>query len=320
MLVGGVVARQASLLVDPPCMHPYQVTLPYLSSDFDSVLRADRATVILPTAVQRQTSVADSGFGWYLLVANEAGMATKQTTKAFHGTFIHSTETRELEVIDNGLLVVNGDGKIIWFAREVQQSELQLLSRKGVHIESPARGEFFIPGLIDTHNHAPQWAQRGMGRDYEILDWLDNVTFPHEAKFADPKYARKKYTLLVDGFLKQGVTTASYYGSLHCEATKILADICLEKGQRALVGKCNMAGECPDCYSDKSIAASLEKTEELIRYIRSIDPEGSLVRPILTPRFAICCDEELLAGLGEIAKRDPSHDDSDAFCRSAAGD
>ena len=32
----------------------------------------------------------------------------------------------------------------------------------------------------------------------------------------------------------------------------------------------------------------------------------SLVQPIITPRFAISCSDELLQGLGEIAKADPT--------------
>ncbi|KAK5123130.1 hypothetical protein LTR85_003328 [Meristemomyces frigidus] len=233
-------------------------------------------------------------------------MVMKQTGKAFYGAFIHSLGAQEVEIIANGLIILDASGKIISLSKDVTPDELSEVSSKGIHIEKLKRGELFVPGFIDTHNHAPQWAQRGMGREYEILEWLNTVTFPHESRFEDPAYARRVYALLVEGFLKQGVTTASYYGSLHCEATKILADICLEKGQRALVGKCNMARECPGYYSDKSNATSLQETEELINHIHTIDPEGSLVKPVLTPRFAICCDEELLAGLGNIAKRDPS--------------
>lgn len=32
----------------------------------------------------------------------------------------------------------------------------------------------------------------------------------------------------------------------------------------------------------------------------------SLVQPIITPRFAIACSDELLTGLGEMLKKDPS--------------
>ncbi|KAJ4286370.1 hypothetical protein N0V88_008037 [Collariella sp. IMI 366227] len=132
-----------------------------------------------------------------------------------------------------------------------------------------------------------------------ILDWLDTITFPNEARFADPAYARRVYASCVDGFLRQGVTTASYYGSVHGEATKILAGLCWEKGQRALVGKCNMTRGSPDFYRDASVAESLAVTEDCVEFVRGLDPEGKLVRYVLTPRFAISFHEAgIKVGLG----------------------
>lgn len=234
-------------------------------------------------------------------------------TLIFHGTFIHSVTPREVDIIENGLLVVSATGKIVFLERNIPvedvQKHISTLSSEPDLRSAPVtvlkHGEFLIPGFLDTHNHAPQWTQRGMGRGLLIMDWLNTVTFPHEARFKDPEYARETYAKCVDGFLKQGVTTASYYGSLHGEATKILAKTCLEKGQRALVGKCNMARSAPDFYVDESSKESLETTEDFLAYMKELDPECRLVQPILTPRFAICCDEELLDGLGKIAKREP---------------
>jgi guanine deaminase len=228
---------------------------------------------------------------------------------AFLGPILHSLSISELEILPCALLVVNGEGKITSLLKDVNPNEarhiLDRLNFPGIKINVLAPGRFLIPGFIDTHNHAPQWAQRGLGQGMHILDWLDTITFPNEARFQDPAYARRIYASCVDGFLRQGVTTASYYGSVHVEATRILADICLEKGQRALVGKCNMSRNAPDFYRDASVEESLRVTEECIAHIRSADPGGQLVRPVLTPRFAISCDDELLRGLGRIAAREP---------------
>lgn len=144
-----------------------------------------------------------------------------------------------------------------------------------------------------------------MGQGLHILDWLEKITFPHEARFADPVYARKAYESCVDGFLRQGITTASYYGSSHAEATCILAEICVAKGQRALVGKCNMDRNAPDSVRDSSAQVSLDETKACVEHILRLQPEASaLVKPVLTPRFAVCCSGELLTGLGEMAKAD----------------
>ena len=66
-----------------------------------------------------------------------------------------------------------------------------------------------------------------------------------------------------------------------------------------------MARNGASFYTDKSSKESLETTEDFIKYVKTLDPKGKLIQPILTPRFAICCDEELLTGLGKIAEREP---------------
>lgn len=230
---------------------------------------------------------------------------------AFHGTVIHSHRLNDLEILENCFILVDKSGKIQALQAEVEPSQINsIVSDLGYApdvfpVKHLQRGEFLCPGFVDTHNHAPQWAQRGVGRGLTLLDWLDQVTFAHEAKFADPEYAKRMYSSCVAGFLRQGITTASYYGSHHGDATRILADICLQKGQRALVGKCNMNRNAPDWYRDSSVSDSLRETRALIQHIRQIDPDSQLVKPVLTPRFAISCDPDLLSGLGAIAKDHP---------------
>ncbi|KAI1177887.1 hypothetical protein F4777DRAFT_540726 [Nemania sp. FL0916] len=229
----------------------------------------------------------------------------------FHGTIIHCLGLQQLEIIEDGLLVTTSDGIIISLTKSVRKESVQAqLTTRGLansecKVHFLERGQFLVPGFIDTHNHAPQWAQRGLGQSMHILDWLDKVTFPNEARFRDPEYARRVYASCVDGFLQQGITTASYYGSMHAEATKILADLCLAKGQRAFVGKCNMNRNAPDYYRDATVESSLSDTRDCIAHMRKIDPEGKLVKHVLTPRFAITCEDALLEGLGEIARSQP---------------
>jgi len=57
-----------------------------------------------------------------------------------------------------------------------------------------------MPGLVDTHVHAPQYVNSGRGYDKRLLDWLNTYTFPTEAKFEDVKYATQVYTKAVVSF------------------------------------------------------------------------------------------------------------------------
>lgn len=58
----------------------------------------------------------------------------------------------------------------------------------------------------------------------------------------------------------------------------------------------------PDYYRDESAAASVEKTEEVIRHIERVDPGFEIVSPILTPRFAPSCSREAMEGLGKLQR------------------
>ena len=72
------------------------------------------------------------------------------------------------------------------------------------------------------------------------MEWLQKYTFPTEASYKDLTAAAHRYDLLVKRFLANGTTTATYFGTIHLEANKILVDSIIALGQRAVVGKVNM--------------------------------------------------------------------------------
>lgn len=233
-----------------------------------------------------------------------------EPAQAIHGTLIHSLSQTQLQVLPDTLIILSSSGSIVSLQSNIPSLQVNnfLAEQRIEHIRQTIlpSGQFVIPGFVDTHNHAPQWMQRGLGQGMHILDWLDGITFPNEAKFADASHAEKVFEKLVRGMLRQGVTTASYYGSLHQEATNVLASTCLERGQRALIGKCNMNRNSPSFYCETSAEESISATKSCIHHIRTIDPKNTLIKPVLTPRFAISCTAELLQSLGTMVRNDTS--------------
>ncbi|KAI8989696.1 guanine deaminase [Trametes punicea] len=236
----------------------------------------------------------------------------------FYGALITPTSLTEYRALPHALLAVSPEtGDIEWVEDDVPSGALQdVLARHGIFaledidLVELKLGEFLMPGFIDTHIHAPQVPNIGSGQQYELLEWLDHVTFPMESRFSDEHFARRAYTSVIKRTIDYGSTTCCYYGTLHLEGTKALAEVIHKYGQRAFVGKCNMDRNSPEYYVEPSASASLDATRALIAHIRSLpaphDGRGEpLVRPILTPRFAISCSHELLAGLGELAAADP---------------
>lgn len=76
-----------------------------------------------------------------------------------------------------------------------------------------------------------------------VLGWLKNVTFAEENKYGNDAYSRQMFEKVVKRLINVGTTTCSYFSSIHVSAAKVLANVCHEAGQRALIGKCNVSGE-----------------------------------------------------------------------------
>lgn len=54
-----------------------------------------------------------------------------------------------------------------------------------------------MPGLVDAHNHTPQYRYTGTGYDMSIKERLRTYKIPTEAKFADVEMARETYPYAV---------------------------------------------------------------------------------------------------------------------------
>ena len=118
--------------------------------------------------------------------------------------------------------------------------------------------------------------------------------------------AKSVYTRVISRTLSHGTTTASYYATIHVPATNLLATLAHTIGQRAFIGRVCMDNPetCPDFYRDETTEETLAATHASIAHCRQLDPTGTLVAPILTPRFAPSCLESTLTALGELAKSD----------------
>lgn len=120
--------------------------------------------------------------------------------------------------------------------------------------------------------------------------------------------ANTVYSNFVSRTLSHGTTTCAYYATIHVPATNLLADICLARGQRALIGRvCMNSTLSPDYYRDADLATAIADSKASIDYIRSIDPSGTIVQPIVTPRFAPSCTADCLSALGALAKKENAH-------------
>jgi guanine deaminase len=256
--------------------------------------------------------------------------------QVFIGTFIHSKALDELEYLHNTAVFVEGaTGTIVaierecdltrtldetfnrldWSAAECKIFDTSPTSDDGSSAipttpsppppPPPPAVRFFFPGFIDTHIHASQYPNAGIFGKSTLLDWLNTYTFPLEASLGrDHTKARRVYSRCVARTLAHGTTCAAYFATVDVGATNLLADLCLARGQRALVGRVCMdeAATCPAWYRDEDAAQGLERTRRCVEHARSADPTGQMLRPVVTPRFAPSCTAESMAALGDLAR------------------
>jgi len=231
--------------------------------------------------------------------------------KTIAGTFCHAPILGEIEILRDALIEIDGKGNIasVTLSGAADYAETRAAAEAaGTLVVAPPRS-YILPGFVDLHIHAPQYPQLGKALDVPLEVWLQQHTFPLEARYADLAFARRHYSALVEDLIANGTTTALYFATQHVEASMALVDICLEKGQRALVGKVAMdnPAECPDYYRDASAVEGIAGTRALIDYVAAHPENHGLVHPVITPRFVPSCTDPLLEGLGELARECDCH-------------
>lgn len=100
--------------------------------------------------------------------------AQEKGVTAYRAAIIHSLSMTNLQMLPHGLLAVDSEGKIVECLDIDGMSDEDLskvLNRLGVTnlIELPNR--IIMPGFIDTHAHAPQYAFTGTGMHLPLLKW-----------------------------------------------------------------------------------------------------------------------------------------------------
>jgi len=218
------------------------------------------------------------------------------------GTAYHAPRSDRLDVLVDCAIGVDASG-VISDVVPVVDARGQELLRSATRVNRLGPSERLLPGLIDTHIHAPQWPQLGTGLDLPLEEWLFAYTFPLEARYADEVFADRVWRHMVPSLLAHGTTTAVYFSSIHEGATRRLAEVCGEAGQRAFVGRVAMDHPegTPDWYRDVSVSEGVDASARSIDQVLRAGGDPSRVRPIVTPRFVPACTDDLLRGLGELA-------------------
>ena len=148
------------------------------------------------------------------------------------GNICQTINSKELDLHENSYAVcVDGISKGVFDSLPEEYASLPFFDYGD---------KLVFPGMVDLHIHAPQYAFRGMCMDLELMEWLNQYTFPEEEKYENLEYAEKAYGMFVDA-LKNGATTrACIFATRHRFATELLMKLMEESGLESYVGKVNM--------------------------------------------------------------------------------
>ena len=226
-----------------------------------------------------------------LYYLTEGASMMKSSPFILRGNLIYSVDKATLVSIPHGYLV-SENGRC--------SGVFEQLPEKYDALEVTDYGDnLIIPGLVDLHLHAPQYAFAGQGMDMELLPWLNTYVFPEEAKYADLAYAQKRYARFAAEISSSATTRAVIFSTLHVPATQLLMRMMDKTGIQAMVGKVNMDRNSPQNLRETA-AQSAADTEQ---WILDCDDQYENIKPILTPRFIPSCTDELMENLGVLQKK-----------------
>ena len=168
-----------------------------------------------------------------------------------------------------------------------------LAAHPGVPVED-WRGHLLMAGFIDTHVHYPQMpiiASYGK----QLLDWLNDYTFPAELAFADPAHAAAIAGQFLDELARNGTTTASVYCTVHPQSVDAFFAAAAARDMRMAAGKVLMDRHAPPGLTDDAQRGHDDSAALIARW----HGKGRATY-VVTPRFAVTSTPAQLQAAGAL--------------------
>jgi 5-methylthioadenosine/S-adenosylhomocysteine deaminase len=189
-------------------------------------------------------------------------------------------------VIENGAVAIRGER----VAAVGTRAEILRRFEPRQRLDRPQA--ILLPGLVNTHAHAPMSLLRGIAGDLSLQDWLEKHIFPAEAKNVNPEFVRWGTRLACLEMALSGVTT--YADMYYFE--EIVAEVTQQAGLRGVLGETIINFPVPDA---RTPAEGLARAEEFLRRFEK-DP---LIVPAVAPHALYTNTEETLRASRALANK-----------------
>lgn len=234
------------------------------------------------------------------MAINKKLSVSKNSIKAFRGAFLdfvedpfYVPETGSVRYVPDGMLVVeNGIVKAFGAYDRLQEQFSDIPA-------SEYPGMLLMPGFIDMHVH---YSQTGMIAAYgkQLLDWLNQYTFPTELKFKDREYAAQVAAIFIDELLRNGTTTAVVLAAVFSASVDAFFEAASRRNLRAIAGKVMMDRNAPKYLTDTA-QESYRDSKQLIEKWH----HNQRLLYAVSPRFAPTSTPEQLMLAGKLLQEHP---------------
>jgi 5-methylthioadenosine/S-adenosylhomocysteine deaminase len=153
-----------------------------------------------------------------------------------------------------------------------------------------ATGQVVLPGLINTHTHAPMVLYRGLADDLALMEWLQKYIFPAEARTVSPEFVRAGTRLAALEMIQSGTTT---YADMYYFEEEI-ARATQEAGIRGVLGQTIIRFPVPDA---RTPAEGIARATAFIRQWKSAE----LIVPAIAPHSMYTLDTATLKTIRAVA-------------------
>src|ERR1043166_6249466 len=155
-----------------------------------------------------------------------------------------------------------------------------------------ATGEVIMPGLVNTHTHAPMVLFHCLADDLALEEWLTKYIFPAEAKTVSPDFVRAGTRLAALEMIESGTTT---YADMYYFEDEI-ARVTKAAGLRGVLGATIIQFPVADA---KTPADSLALAERFAKEFAGDD----LITPAVAPHAMYTNDTATLKACRALADR-----------------
>jgi 5-methylthioadenosine/S-adenosylhomocysteine deaminase len=156
-----------------------------------------------------------------------------------------------------------------------------------------ATGQVVMPGLINTHTHAPMVLYRGLADDLALMDWLQKYIFPAEAKTVSRAFVRAGTRLAALEMIQSGTTT---YTDMYYFEEEIAA-VTKAAGLRGVLGQTIIQFPVADA---KTPIEEIARTERFLKQFAGDD----LIVPAIAPHSMYTLDTATLKSVRALATRE----------------